>query len=246
MRCKTLPSLILAAGVSATPAFAQIPETFTNLQVLPKDTSRRDLVGIMRRVATNLGVRCNHCHVGPDDLQGMDFATDERPTKKAAREMFRMLNGINAAVKALPARDRARPEVTCATCHRGAQRPPLPLEDELIRAVREGGAAAAAARFEELRKDHLRDGLYNLEPQELARAAFQLFDEKRPDDAMAVARLNLAHDADSADTHAAIGELLFRGGDRAGARASFKTALGIDPKNPRALARLKELESPGR
>src|SRR5688500_13932467 len=46
----------------------QIPTEFKNLQVLPKDISRADLVQTMRQVATDLGVRCTHCHVGPDNL----------------------------------------------------------------------------------------------------------------------------------------------------------------------------------
>src|SRR5262249_38141287 len=43
---------------------AQIPATFKNLKVLPKDISRPALVGQMRQVAGALGVRCGFCHAG--------------------------------------------------------------------------------------------------------------------------------------------------------------------------------------
>src|SRR5262245_59324220 len=96
---------LLLACASALPVSAQIPQKFTNLQVFPKDISRAELVTAMRGIATDLDFRCHNCHVGPDDLQGMDFATDEKAEKRAAREMLRMVQSINAAVKALPARE---------------------------------------------------------------------------------------------------------------------------------------------
>jgi hypothetical protein len=67
------------------------PQAFTNLKVLPKEIPRAELVATMRGFAGALGVRCTHCHVGPDDLQGMDFATDEKPAKQVARTMLRAL-----------------------------------------------------------------------------------------------------------------------------------------------------------
>ena len=85
--------MFLAGSASA---FAQIPSTFTNLQVLPKDISRAELVNQMRQIAGALGARCTTCHVGPDNLEGMDFATDDRPAKQAARTMMRMVQSVNA------------------------------------------------------------------------------------------------------------------------------------------------------
>ena len=43
---------------------AQIPDEFTNLKLLPKDISKRELIGIMREFASGLGKRCNYCHPG--------------------------------------------------------------------------------------------------------------------------------------------------------------------------------------
>ena len=91
MRLQSCLAAIVSTAVLASPASAQIPQTFTNLQVLPKDIPRAQLVSTMRGFAGALGVRCTHCHVGPDDLQGMDFATDEKESKKIARTMLRMV-----------------------------------------------------------------------------------------------------------------------------------------------------------
>jgi tetratricopeptide (TPR) repeat protein len=176
----------------------------------------------------------------------MDFATDERPAKRVAREMLRMVASVNAALAGLPEREAPREKASCATCHRGASRPPLPLEEELVRAVEGGGAPAAAARFAELRATHLIDGRYDFRPHVVVRAARRLLDAKRLDEGLAVARLNLEHDAGVADTHFGIGEALLARGDREAARDSYRKALGIDPGNAQAVFRLKQLEEPAR
>ena len=79
--CLILLIVLLALTAGAT---AQIPDKFTNLQVLPKDTSKTDLVGIMRNYAGDLGVRCGFCHAGgdPNTLQGVNFASDENEKRR--------------------------------------------------------------------------------------------------------------------------------------------------------------------
>jgi len=93
-----------------------------NLQVLPKDMPRAQVVQIMQNFNAALGVTCNHCHVfnGPGDPMN-DFAGDTKPTKTVARAMMRMVREINPTVqKAVPtkATDQVA-AVGCATCHRG-------------------------------------------------------------------------------------------------------------------------------
>ncbi len=50
---------------SAPPAAAQMapPEAPKNLQVLPKDMPRPEVVKVMFRFTSALGVRCDFCHV---------------------------------------------------------------------------------------------------------------------------------------------------------------------------------------
>jgi len=59
-----------------------VPDEFTNLQIFPKDVGKRELISTMRRFADALGVRCNYCHAGPDNLEGTDFAADKLETKR--------------------------------------------------------------------------------------------------------------------------------------------------------------------
>ena len=83
--------LALALTAVPVPVAAQgIPDDFTNLEVLPEDISRRELVGIMRRFSGALGVRCTYCHTVSDDLDSPDddFASDEKAPKEKARAMM--------------------------------------------------------------------------------------------------------------------------------------------------------------
>ena len=102
------------------------PPDPTNLQVLPKDIPKPQLVQMMRGFTMGLGVRCEFCHVGEgNDLTKFDFASDARPQKATARKMILMARDINTRHLAgfPPDRDEATPAVTCYTCHRGDKKP---------------------------------------------------------------------------------------------------------------------------
>lgn len=121
-----LSALALGTAVAARAQQNPIPEKFTNLQVLPKDITRAQLVPVMRNFAMHLGVRCEHCHLGEgNDLSKFDFASDARPAKATARKMMAMVRTINGTlldgVGTPPAPGTNR--VTCYTCHRGAKTP---------------------------------------------------------------------------------------------------------------------------
>lgn len=119
-----LVCLVWVCSLSFSAAADQIPQKFTNLQVLPKNISHPDLVATMKGFTSSLGVRCEHCHVGEgDDLSKFDFASDAKPMKKVARTMVHMVDHINGEhLKGIgdPAR---QPKVTCFTCHRGEKTP---------------------------------------------------------------------------------------------------------------------------
>ena len=82
-----------------------------NLQVLPKDIPKDKLKAIMKANSKSLGVECDFCHEMPNP---------EKETKKkiVAREMMKMTAEINA--KYLKGQEL---HVTCATCHRGKEKP---------------------------------------------------------------------------------------------------------------------------
>jgi hypothetical protein len=120
-----LTSLTLTAA-RATSAPDQIPRTFTNLQVLPKDIPPGDLIGVMKGYAINLGVRCQYCHIGEEgaDLGTFDFVSDTKAPKATARRMQQMVNAINNEFLKDVGAPSDAPKVTCFTCHRGAAKPP--------------------------------------------------------------------------------------------------------------------------
>ena len=73
-----------------------------------------------------LGVRCQFCHVGEEGLplEKFDFVADAKPEKQTARMMIRMVGEINGQItKAMPDAPAKGYQVTCFTCHRGAQHP---------------------------------------------------------------------------------------------------------------------------
>jgi hypothetical protein len=96
-----------------------------NLQVLPKDLTRQQVVQIMRGFTRGLGVRCPFCHVGEEgaDLSTFDFTSDEKPTKKTARVMLKMITDVNSQLANVGEKPAGEPRVTCYTCHRGTNKP---------------------------------------------------------------------------------------------------------------------------
>jgi tetratricopeptide (TPR) repeat protein len=235
MRCARALAFVLSAAVFASPAFAQIPTKFTNLRVLPKDISRAELVLTMRGFAGALGVRCTHCHVGPDDLQGMDFATDEKQMKQIARTMLRMMRSINADyLDALPAREGTRQQVTCLTCHRREQRPPQPLPDLLLATIDAGGVSAAVEQYKKLRAEMLEAGLYDFRERSLNILATSLRDRKRLAEAIEILRFNTTMFPASADAQVNLADTAVQMGDLDLAEASYKRALELAPGHPAA------------
>lgn len=102
------------------------PSSFKNLQVLPKDSGPAVVVGTMKGFATNLGVRCQFCHVGKEGLplEQFDFVSDEMQQKKTARVMMRLVAEINKQLDvAMPRAAGAEARVSCMTCHRGKSTP---------------------------------------------------------------------------------------------------------------------------
>jgi hypothetical protein len=101
----------------------------TNLQVLPKDWTRQQVVQVMQQFNQALGVTCAHCHVFIANGDPMnDFAADTKPTKNIARQMVLMVREINPLVQkavAPKAADQVA-NVNCAMCHRGSAIPSVP------------------------------------------------------------------------------------------------------------------------
>jgi len=244
MKPATLICAMLALAVATGPVAAQIPDEFTNLQILPKDIGKRELVDIMRNFAGALGVRCTHCHPGPTpgSLEDVDFATDELEHKKVARAMMKMTGEINGTL--LPATGRRSPmRVRCVTCHRGVSEPE-PLDGMLSAVIDKQGVPAAVERYNELREEYYGSASYDFSAGTLNHVAEKLAQEKEDvDGAITLVKLNLEHNPDSAYTHLMLGQLLAQKGDKAAAIASVKRAIELDPENRWAKQTLQRLES---
>ena len=86
-------------------------EAFKNIQIL-KDIPASQLMPAMFMMAASLGVGCDFCHVTSDQGRWPMEKDDKKP-KQTAREMIKMLHGINDGTFG------GRTEVSCATCHQG-------------------------------------------------------------------------------------------------------------------------------
>ena len=147
-----------------------MPEKFTNLQVLPNDIPRGELIGIMRRFTSSLGLRCNDCQVEANPGQQpehLDFPLDDEEQKKVARVMLKMVIDING--KYLPETGRtftARTRVTCETCHHGAPKPRT-LAAELMGALEAKGIDSSLARYRELQEKSYGRAMFDFGEQSL-------------------------------------------------------------------------------
>jgi photosynthetic reaction center cytochrome c subunit len=95
-------------------------EAFKSVEVLA-DVPADELIPSMRYITFALGVRCEYCHV-----EG-HFDSDEKPAKKRARGMMKMMFAIDNTYFS------GHRAVTCYTCHRGASKAAdMPVLTDLI------------------------------------------------------------------------------------------------------------------
>jgi photosynthetic reaction center cytochrome c subunit len=85
----------------------QVYKNVTELKGTPAD----QFMPTMQFMAASLGVTCEYCHVPGK------FEADDKRTKKTAREMIAMTMSINKTAF------HGQPQVSCYSCHRGAERP---------------------------------------------------------------------------------------------------------------------------
>lgn len=113
-----------SATAQTTPPVKKASEEFKNIQVL-KDLPADQVLPTMQFVAASLGVECGACHVQVNGQWADE--KDDKPMKLTARKMMQMQMDINKASF------NGNRQVTCFTCHRGAEQPvPVPaiLETE--------------------------------------------------------------------------------------------------------------------
>jgi len=243
-RSPLLPFVALV--LLATAAVAQIPDRFTNLEVLPEDISKGELIDTMKSFALGLDVRCEHCHLGEpgQPLSSFDFASDEKEPKRVARVMLRMTRDVNARLAGELGRDPGGlVEVSCVTCHRGQTRP-RQIADVLTEEAATEGVEAALATYRRLRRESYGKGAYDFSEKPLQRWASGLAEAGETADALAVLTLAEELFPESIGCKTLKAEVHRMAGDREQAIAGFRRVLELDPENRLALLRLGELETP--
>jgi hypothetical protein len=129
-----ITSLLLAVIVLASMTLQQQPQrppdpVITNLKVLPKKLTFRQVDHIMDEWASSLGVRCNFCHVRDNAANKWDYASDAKPEKEMARHMYKMMVTINKKFFKAGEKDTLGmvklTSVNCNTCHNAKSKPEL-------------------------------------------------------------------------------------------------------------------------
>jgi len=103
-----------APVTQAAPVEKTVEQVQKNIQVLTGMPASQ-LIPVMNYIGSSLGVKCTYCHVRKGE--NWDFVSDEKPEKSTAREMIKMVQGINKG------NFKGNPAVGCFTCHRGSSSP---------------------------------------------------------------------------------------------------------------------------
>jgi hypothetical protein len=238
--------LALAASHLCAQAPAKFPpDSLVNTKVIPKSTPVIQVVGTMRNFTSDLGVRCQFCHVGEEGqpLAQFNFVSDEKRTKLVARQMMLLMQEANRRVDTLPGHQPDDPQVTCATCHRGVSKP-MPLSAVIIAAATTGGADSAVKAYRALRQRYYGSGAYDFGEGQLNIAAFRLGRVNKFDEALAVLRLNEEFYPNSSGMDVFRGNVLLMKADTAGAATAYREAIRRDSTNNEARGRLRDIGRP--
>ncbi len=243
MRLNSTIGLVIALGFSSTAHSQGWPPEIKNLKVLAADTEFADLMTLMRGFSFALDARCQHCHVGEEGqrLNTFDFASDTKETKGRARAMLQMTRAINQEHIAKMGIEGQAVEVTCVTCHRGAQRPEQ-LDTVLLRTVAVDGIDAALSRYSELRKEHYGSATFDFGEATLVVAAERLLEQENTNAAIPLLELNRKHFPDSDWTAGTLAGAYEQAGRKRDALALWKTLLAASPEDRRYQQQVSRLE----
>jgi hypothetical protein len=235
--------VFILVGLLAGSAQAEIPDTFTNLEVFPKDIGKRQLMGAMRDFSTSLGVRCTFCHVQktPGDFDSIDWASDDLEHKKIARGMMTLVRNVNSEL--LPnAKAGQGARVKCITCHRGLK-DPRTLQTVLLDTMEKDGVDVGISRYHELRDEYYGSGSYDFSPATLTTVAETLAQSRGDmDGAVKVLALGVEMNPEDVTTHLMRCQVLIFHGDKEGAVASAKKVLELEPDNEMAKKILDQID----
>jgi tetratricopeptide (TPR) repeat protein len=189
----------------------------------------------MQEVAQALGVHCDYCHSAPRG------SGQPQPKKDIALAMMAMTRDLNAKVEAATGKPvNEATKVECVTCHRGVAIP-QPLSAIILRTVATKGGVAAVEQYRDLRKQFYSRDTYDFSEDALLEMVQRVI-QGRPDDAIALLRMNLEFNPQSAKTYALLGFAYTRKVDDASAIANLQKSLELDPTNAMVRGRLEQLQ----
>jgi tetratricopeptide (TPR) repeat protein len=155
--------------------------------------------------------------------------------------MMAMTRDLNAKVQEAtgkPADQTTR--VECVTCHRGVAIP-QPLSALILRTIIEKGGAAAVDQYRDLRKQYYARATYDFSEDALFEIV-QRAVQGKPDAAIALLRMNLEFNPQSAKTYALLGFAYTRKSDDASAMTNLEKSLELDPTNAMVRGQLEQLQ----
>lgn len=124
---------VAALSIAATAPQQREEPKLVNLKVFPKNVPYRVLDHAMDVWSASLGVRCNFCHVRDAQTNKMDFASDAKPEKQMAREMYKMTAKINTKYFKATKDSLGMviyTGVNCNTCHKGVSHPEVTVPEQ--------------------------------------------------------------------------------------------------------------------
>jgi tetratricopeptide (TPR) repeat protein len=204
-------------------------------QAPPQNIMPQNIMPLMQEIVQALGVQCEYCHSAPRG------SGQPEPKKDIARQMIAMTRDLNARIETATGKPAAEAvQVKCITCHHGV---PIPrqLSEIITQTLREKGVAAAAAQYRDLHQHFYGRAAYDFGEDTLIGVAQPLASGK-PDDAIALLKLNLEFYPQSAKTYGAIGFAYTRKLDDPTAITYYEKAVELDPNNGVIRGQLEQLK----
>jgi len=194
-----------------------------------------DIMPLMQEFVQALGVQCEYCH------SAQRGSGQPEPRKDIARQMIAMTRDLNTRVQTATGKPAAEAtHVKCVTCHRGVAIPKQ-LSEIVSQTLREKGVGAAAAQYRDLHEHFYGRATYDFGEDTLVGVAQPLAAGK-PDDAIALLKLNLEFYPQSAKTYAAIAYAYTRKYDDPTAITYYEKAVELDPSNGVTRGQLEQLK----
>ena len=237
------PAAQPSPGQAPAARSGQPPAPPQNLQVLPKDMPREQLLATMQQFTQSLGVQCNYCHVQEGRGGRNDMAADDKQTKKTARQMLILARDINSKLPAAVSKTAEETtRVGCTTCHRGVAIPKA-LAEILVATTNAKGSKDAIQQYWDLRKQYFGAAAYDFSETSLVTVGQRLTNDK-PDDALAFLQLNTEFFPQSSRTFLAMSQAHMKKNDKEAAIKDLEKAAALDPQNAGLRRQLEQLKGP--